>query len=163
MNENLNWFERLFEELKNEQAYVDADSYYEFIEYLNDTLIFEKNIGNKHPVIELHDFDHEKRVSYICFDPANQQFYLPVYNDEIEMKMHILFDSFEEIQKFFVGSWIRYSRMIEEGLENELKYVNLFQNIRNLMYVVEEKRIKGPVHSTFESSIVFRKSCDDPS
>ncbi|MFP3126347.1 hypothetical protein OH784_27435 [Ectobacillus funiculus] len=113
MNENLSWFERLFEELKNEQAYVDADSYYEFIEYLNDTLIFEKNIGNKHPVIELYDFDHEERVNYICFDPANQQFYLPVYNDEIEMKMHILFDSFEEIQKFFVGSWIRYSRMSE--------------------------------------------------
>ena len=132
MNKNLNWFERLFEELKNEQAYVGTDSYYEFIEYLNDTLIFEKNIGNKHPVIELYDFDHEERVSYICFDPANQQFYLPVYNDEIEMKMHILFDSFEEIQKFFVGSWIQYSRLLKEGFENVFKDTSFFQNILNV-------------------------------
>ena len=132
MNKNLNWFERLFEELKNEQAYVGVDSYYEFIEYLNDSLIFEKNIGNKHPVIELYDFDHEERINYICYDPANQQFYLPVYNDEIEKKMHILFDSFEEIQKFFVGSWIRYSGMFEEELEDELNYVTEFLNIQNL-------------------------------
>ncbi|KKI90016.1 hypothetical protein WQ54_23085 [Bacillus sp. SA1-12] len=133
MNKYLNWYERVFEELKNEQSYLGRDSYYEFIEYLNDSLIFEKKVANKHPVIELYDFQHEVRVCYIYFDPVNSLFYLPVYNDEIEMKMHIILDSFEDIQKFFVGSWIRYSRLFKDGYENESKDVSKFQNILDIM------------------------------
>lgn len=135
MNTSLNWYERVLEELKNEQSYFGRDSYYEFIEYLNDSLIFDKKIANKHPVIGLYDFqpEEEKRVNYISFDPSNQQFYVPVYNDEIEMNMHIILNSFEDIQKFFVGSWIRYSRLLKDGFENESKDVNTFQNFLDII------------------------------
>ncbi len=51
--------------------------------------------------------------------------------------MQILFDSFEDIQKFFVGSWIRYSRILEKEFENEVKYIDLFQNIINKMDKLE--------------------------
>ncbi|WP_462411604.1 hypothetical protein [Neobacillus sp. Marseille-QA0830] len=60
MNKFLNWYERVFEELKKDQSYDRMESYYHCIEYLNDSLIFEKSIGKKHPEIQLYDSEHGK-------------------------------------------------------------------------------------------------------
>ena len=142
MNGNLDWFERVFEQLQDLDSY-NYDKSGPLMDALYECIIFREKLGDRHPIIELYDFDDEVRIAHICFDTANQQFYLPVYDDFLDQKMHVLIDSFEEIQSMFVNAWNRNLEILEDDIEddenkmlhnigNEQSTQSLFHNISTL-------------------------------
>lgn len=122
MAENLDWFNRVFTQLEDDSTF-EVDGGYRLYEVLNDSVIFKKDIGHKHPIIELYDLDEAFTIAHICFDPYNQEFYLQFDEEELGGKVHLIFDSFDDIKGFFIGAW---NKIISHEDEEELEEYDFF-------------------------------------
>jgi len=117
MNENLDWFNRVFDALGDGESYDDWD----FAEALDDgSVMFKKRMGSRHPHIELYDVEDDEGIVSICFDPLNQQFYF----SSLDKKVHMLLESFEEIQELVSVRWNQHFFGIddEEDEDDELEF-----------------------------------------
>lgn len=147
MAENLDWFNRVFNQLEDGETFENEDGY-ELFEVFGDCIIFRKELGHRHPIIELYDLDDSLRIAHICFDPYNQQFYLPVNDEEIGKKLHFLLDSFDDIKHFFIGAWInQFSNEDEEELE-EYDFFDNSEDIFDAEYEYSEPEEKIFHHLT---------------
>lgn len=151
MEENLQWFNRVFEELQDEDSYVGVDDADFLVACLYGMAGFKKGIGRKYPVIELYD-KKDVEVAQVCFDPANQQFYLPVYDDVLNRKLHVMVESFEEIQSIFVHAWNKYVEQYEADMD-ALDQMKVFASEGEIGDIDDEHSIQ----SLFELSKLFRK------
>lgn len=118
MDTQLEWFNRVYDALQDEESY--HGDFYELFEELEEECSFRKHLGQKHPAIELFNIFTDESVVQVFFDPYNQQFYLPSFDETILTKMHVLIDDFDDIQKIFCGAWVSHQKEYYEDDEDEM-------------------------------------------